>query len=684
MDRNHHYKEKRLHASQVPRADYHYLMAEMKAQNFDIIKFATYRTASKLRFIQKKTIMHLVDIWNIIEAFRENGLNALDSRLELTIPRLETLMHSILYQLNKRLPLSQQIDVEHSSAVLVNWLLATYDPDETGKVRVFSIKVALAIICAGKITDKLRCKYIGEMSGITFDKAKFSVGLRDNIINMLGKIESSVKSNTKSVTDLNRVINIIALQSTVTVNDFLDILLSDPGPQCLMWFPLIHRMASVENVLHTVQCEGCNKESFVGFRYKCQRCYNYQLCQDCFWRCRVSGNHTNQHEMKEYTSWKTPGKQLGHSLKKSILCVPDKPSETHYQDEQPRSTKPYQALSSSPSNAYNGTTDATDSHQMKSSLKSSHRRSSSDFYPREDDHGSISNYTNHMYANRRGRYSSELNLPSDTARQRELIAKLEAKNREIMREIIRLRKQQEEEDEALRSDRNPTLLSELRALRMRKMDLERHLSSLQESRRDLVLQLDVLMRMLKDHSPLSSPNSSPLSYFSRSPIPLYPLSSMSAPATPGSAYPYSDPLFGLGGDVRQAFGHATSTRSLQSDLLVAADSVTNAMSSLVQQLNIGDEDDIQYSRANSNYITDVDSELDAGYNDDAWPVYMDSGNFQSAYSDPYLLESSARENGVLIKPDVYSDDMALSSNECFDHPEDPLEWEDNMRRWVNR
>lgn len=69
--------------------------------------------------------------------------------------------------------------------------------------------------------------------------------------------------------------------------------------------------------------------------------------------------------------------------------------------------------------------------------------------------------------------------------------------REIMREIVRLRRQQEEEDEALRSERNPTLLAELRALRLRKADLERHLSGLQESRRDLVLQLEVLMRMLK-------------------------------------------------------------------------------------------------------------------------------------------------------------------------------------------
>ena len=72
--------------------------------------------------------MHLLDIWNIIEAFRENGLSALDSRLELSSSRLKTLVNSIYFSLNKRLPVSQQIDVEYSSAVLCNWLLATFDP----------------------------------------------------------------------------------------------------------------------------------------------------------------------------------------------------------------------------------------------------------------------------------------------------------------------------------------------------------------------------------------------------------------------------------------------------------------------------------------------------------------------------------------------------------------------------
>lgn len=31
--------------------------------------------------------------------------------------------------------------------------------DNVGKIRVFSIKVALATLCAGKLMDKLRCKY---------------------------------------------------------------------------------------------------------------------------------------------------------------------------------------------------------------------------------------------------------------------------------------------------------------------------------------------------------------------------------------------------------------------------------------------------------------------------------------------------------------------------------------------
>lgn len=36
-------------------------------------------------------------------------------------------------------------------------------------------------------------------------------------------------------------------RSGVNINNFLNVLVSDPGPQCLMWLPILHRMVQVEN-----------------------------------------------------------------------------------------------------------------------------------------------------------------------------------------------------------------------------------------------------------------------------------------------------------------------------------------------------------------------------------------------------------------------------------------------------
>ena len=61
------------------------------------------------------------------------------------------------------------------------------------------------------------------------------------------------------------------------------------------------------------------------------------------------------------------------------------------------------------------------------------------------------------------------------------------------------RVQQELESTGLGSDgaENPALMSELRALRQRKDELEGHLISLQDSRKQLMIQLESLMKLLK-------------------------------------------------------------------------------------------------------------------------------------------------------------------------------------------
>lgn len=71
--------------------------------------------------------VHLVDVWNMIEAFRDNGLNTLEHHAEINVSRLETILSSIYYQLNKRLPTTHQINVEQSIGLLLNFMVATYD-----------------------------------------------------------------------------------------------------------------------------------------------------------------------------------------------------------------------------------------------------------------------------------------------------------------------------------------------------------------------------------------------------------------------------------------------------------------------------------------------------------------------------------------------------------------------------
>uniref|UniRef100_A0ACB8G9G9 Uncharacterized protein n=1 Tax=Sphaerodactylus townsendi TaxID=933632 RepID=A0ACB8G9G9_9SAUR len=129
------------------------LFMEMRAQNFDVIRLSTYRTACKLRFVQKRCNLHLVDIWNMIEAFRDNGLNTLDHNTEINVSRLETIISSIYYQLNKRLPSTHQISVEQSISLLLNFMIAAYDRLVIASVEGFFPFEATDyrfMICAGR------------------------------------------------------------------------------------------------------------------------------------------------------------------------------------------------------------------------------------------------------------------------------------------------------------------------------------------------------------------------------------------------------------------------------------------------------------------------------------------------------------------------------------------------------
>lgn len=114
------------------------------------------------------------------------------------------------------------------------------------------------------------------------------------------------------------------LTQPVKLDDFLSVSMSDVAPACFIWLSIFHRFTIVQNITHPVTCSCCARSHFNGFRYKCQKCRKYQLCQDCFWRGRISHSHQLNHQMKEYTSYKSTAKQLSNTLRKSLFCKSNK------------------------------------------------------------------------------------------------------------------------------------------------------------------------------------------------------------------------------------------------------------------------------------------------------------------------------------------------------------------------
>ncbi|XP_045628829.1 dystrobrevin alpha isoform X8 [Ursus americanus] len=673
------------------------LFAEMRAQDLDRIRLSTYRTACKLRFVQKKCNLHLVDIWNVIEALRENALNNLDPNIELSVARLEAVLSTIFYQLNKRMPTTHQIQVEQSISLLLNFLLAAFDPEGHGKISVFAVKMALATLCGGKIMDKLR--YIFSM--ISDSSGVMVYGRYDQFLREVLKLPTAVFEGPSFGYTEQSARSCFSQQKKVTLNGFLDTLMSDPPPQCLVWLPLLHRLANVENVFHPVECSYCHSESMMGFRYRCQQCHNYQLCQDCFWRGHAGGSHSNQHQMKEYTSWKSPAKKLTNALSKSLSCAssreplhpmfpdqPEKPlnlahivpprpvtsmNDTLFSHSVPSSGSPFitrrlpEGISASSPGAEEHSLVKLCVNQLDHSprmLESSNRL--------DEEHRLIARYAARLAAESTSsqptqpRSAPDISFTIDANKQqRQLIAELENKNREILQEIQRLRLEHEQASQPTpeKAQQNPTLLAELRLLRQRKDELEQRMSALQESRRELMVQLEGLMKLLKTQG-AGSPRSSPSHTISR-PIPM-PVRSASACSSP-SHIP-QDSLTGVGGDVQEAFAQS-SRRNLRNDLLVAADSITNTMSSLVKELN---------SEVGSETESNVDSEFTRTQYEDLVP----SPTSEKAF----LAQIHARKPGYLhgsATPSTMRSDVVSEDGDPYVRPEDENYENDSVRQLEN-
>ncbi|XP_067848890.1 dystrophin isoform X8 [Heptranchias perlo] len=269
------------------------------------VRFSAYRTAMKLRRLQKALCLDLLSLPSACEAFDQHNLKQNDQLMD------------ILEIINCLTSIYDRLEQEHSNLVNVplcvdmclNWLLNVYDTGRTGKIRVLSFKTGIMSLCKAHLEDKYRYlfKQVASPTGFC-DQRRLGLLLHDaiQIPRQLGEVASFGGSNIEpSVRSCFQFAN---NKPEIEAALFLDWMRLEP--QSMVWMPVLHRVAAAETAKHQAKCNICKECPIIGFRYRSLKHFNYDVCQSCFFSGRTAKGHKMHYPMVEYCTPTTSGEDV--------------------------------------------------------------------------------------------------------------------------------------------------------------------------------------------------------------------------------------------------------------------------------------------------------------------------------------------------------------------------------------
>ncbi|KAH9381160.1 hypothetical protein HPB48_020817 [Haemaphysalis longicornis] len=550
------------HVSETTHWDHPRMLELMDSlAEFNDVRYSAYRTSMKIRTIQKNLCLDLVFMNNAINAFDQHGLRAQNDKL-ISVPEMITCLATIY----------DGVAQEHSNLVKVplcidlclNWLLNLYDTaTRTGYIRILSFKVGIILLCKGNLEDKFRYLFrlIADGNGCA-DERQVGLLLHDcvQLPRLLGEIAafggSNIEPSVRSCFELAGP----GGRREIQASHFLNWLLQEP--QSLVWLPVLHRLAAAETARHQAKCNGCKQYPIVGFRYRCLKCFNVDLCQSCFFSGRKTKNHKVTHPMQEYCTTTTSGEDVRDFTK----IMKNKFKSKRYFKKHPRvGYLPVQTVLEgddleSPAPSPQHTLSSQDMQHLRSSSRLDHyanrytdvelrTRSNSTPDSSEDEHQLIAQYCHTLSGELPGsmcnsslflqpRSPAQVIATIDADQRDELelmIEELEEENRHLQAEYERLQEMQSvggggglsptpsqlEEEAALSpsggssiASRDQEMLAEAKLLRQHKGRLEARMHILEDHNRQLEAQLQRLRQLLDEPAPRGttsslSPHSSP-------------------------------------------------------------------------------------------------------------------------------------------------------------------------------
>jgi chromosome segregation ATPase len=487
------------------------------------VRFSAYRTAMKLRTVQKRLCLDLLSLSAALESFDSHGLRAQNDKL-IDVPDMVTVLTS-LYELIAA-DNSSLVNVPLCLDLAINWLLNVYDSQRTGQIRVLSFKVGLVLLCKGHLEEKYRYLFrlIADPNRLV-DQRKLGLLLHDciQVPRQLGEVAAFGGSNIEpSVRSCFEKAG--KDKTSIEAIHFLNWLQQEP--QSMVWLPVLHRLSAAETAKHQAKCNICKEYPIVGFRYRCLKCFNFDMCQNCFFSGRKAKNHKLTHPMQEYCTATTSGEDVRDFTR----ALRNKFKSKRYFKKHPRvGYLPVQTVLEgdaleSPAPSPQHSTLSQDMHSRlemyASRLAEVELRTRSNSTPDSDDeHQLIAQYCQSLNGGDAvpvPRSPVQIMVAIDQEQREELeamIRELEEENATLQAEYERLRAKQtpgstpEESSHLPGGQRAPDcdMLAEAKLLRQHKGRLEARMQILEDHNRQLEAQLQRL-RQLLDEPSSSSPS----------------------------------------------------------------------------------------------------------------------------------------------------------------------------------
>ncbi|XP_050399940.2 dystrophin isoform X2 [Patella vulgata] len=190
------------------------------------------------------------------------------------------------------------VKMEKFVDVTLNFLLGLYDTTRRGFMKISSVKTVLVTLCSARLSDKYRFFYSEIRDPSTFVSEDNLAPFINDLIQLPDMLIESEAFGKNVSAVVNSCYKSTSSNTGVSEDMFYRWLLMEP--QTLVWLPTLHRVAATETVKHEAKCNICKSYPIVGFRYRCLKCFNFDMCQTCFFTGQVRGRHKLKHPIEEY------------------------------------------------------------------------------------------------------------------------------------------------------------------------------------------------------------------------------------------------------------------------------------------------------------------------------------------------------------------------------------------------